>query len=219
MLVDRAQSPAEEFVNSLTHGLGLLASIAALPVLVATASRNSGGAWLVAAASVYGASLVALYTTSVLYHALTGARAKAVIRRCDHAAIYLLIAGTYSPFLLGPLRGPWGWSLLGVVSTCAVVGVLFKAVFGIRMQHLSTALYVVMGWLMIIAIVPLQRALPGRGIAWLVIGGLFYTGGVLFYVLDRRLRYAHATWHVFVLAGSAAHFWAVLRYAIPHAVG
>ena len=217
MLVERSQSPAEEFANSLTHGIGLLGSIAALPVLVATA--RGGGGWLVAAASVYGASLVVLYTTSVLYHALTGARAKAVIRRCDHAAIYLLIAGTYSPFLLGPLRGPWGWSLLGVVWACAVTGILFKAIFGIRMQHLSTALYVVMGWLMAIAIVPLQRAVPGRGIAWLVIGGVLYTGGVLFYVLDRRFRFAHAVWHLFVLGGSAAHFWAVLRYAIPGAVG
>jgi hemolysin III len=217
MLVDRSQSPAEEFANSLTHGLGLLASIAALPVLVATASRK-GGAWLVAAASVYGTSLVVLYTTSVLYHALTDARAKAIIRRCDHAAIYLLIAGTYSPFLLGPLRGPWGWSLLGVVWTCAVIGILFKAVFGIRMQHLSTTLYVLMGWLMAIAVVPLRRTVPLAGLAWLVAGGLFYTGGVLFYVLDRRMRFAHALWHLFVLAGSAAHFWAVLRYAIPGAV-
>lgn len=215
MLVNRSQSPAEEFANSLTHGLGLLASIAVLPVLVATAA--GGGAWLVAAASVYGASLVVLYTTSVLYHALTGARAKAVVRRCDHAAIYLLIAGTYSPFLLGPLRGPWGWSLLGVVWACAVVGVGCKAVFGIRMQHLSTALYVAMGWLMLVAIVPLQRVVPPRGLVWLFAGGVLYTGGVVFYVLDRRFRFAHAVWHLFVLGGSAAHFWAVLRYALPGA--
>lgn len=215
MLVDRSQSPAEEFANSLTHGLGLLASIAALPVLVGTAA--GGGAWLVAAAAVYGASLVVLYTTSVLYHALTGARAKAVVRRCDHAAIYLLIAGTYSPFLLGPLRGPWGWSLLGVVWGCAVVGVCCKAIFGIRLQHLSTALYVAMGWLMLVAIVPLKRAVPPAGIAWIVAGGLLYTGGVAFYVVDRRVRFAHAVWHLFVLAGSAAHFWAVLRYALAGA--
>ena len=217
MLVNRSQSPAEEFANSLTHGLGLLASIAALPVLVATASR--GDAWLVAAASVYGASLVVLYTTSVLYHALTVVRAKAVVRRCDHAAIYLLIAGTYSPFLLGPLRGPWGWSLLGVVWACAVIGVACKAIFGIRLQHLSTTLYVVMGWLMLIAIVPLRRTVAPAGVAWLVAGGLLYTGGVVFYVLDRRFRFAHAVWHVFVLAGSGAHFWAVLRYALPRADG
>jgi len=217
MLVDRSQSPGEEFANSLTHGLGLLASIAAIPVLVSAA--GGGGAWLVAAASVYGASLVLLYTTSVLYHALTGVRAKAVVRRCDHAAIYLLIAGTYSPFLLGPLRGPWGWSLLGVVWACAVVGVCCKAIFGIRLQHLSTTLYVVMGWLMVIAIVPLRRAVPSAGVAWIVVGGLLYTGGVAFYVLDRRFRFAHAVWHLFVLGGSAAHFWAVLRYAIAPAAG
>ena len=217
MLVDRSQSPAEEFANSLTHGLGLLASIAALPVLVGTA--DGGGAWLVAAAAVYGASLVVLYTTSVLYHALTGTRAKAVVRRCDHAAIYLLIAGTYSPFLLGPLRGPWGWSLLGVVWACAVVGVACKAIFGIRLQHLSTALYVAMGWLIVVAIVPLRRAVPPTGIAWIVAGGLLYTGGVVFYVIDRRVRFAHAIWHLFVLGGSAAHFWAVLRYALPQQGG
>ena len=214
MLVDRIQSPAEEFANSLTHGLGLVASIAALPVLV-IAAAGSGGGWLVAAASVYGASLVLLYTTSVLYHALTSARAKAVVRRCDHAAIYLLIAGTYSPFLLGPLRGPWGWSLLSVVWTCAVVGVTCKAIFGIRLQHLSTTLYVVMGWMMLIAIVPLRRTVPPAGIAWLVVGGLLYTGGVAVYVRDRRVRFGHAIWHLFVLGGSAAHFWAVLRYAMP----
>lgn len=217
MLVERFQSPAEEFANSFTHGLGLLASIAALPVLVAGA--RGGGGWLVAAASVYGASLVVLYTTSVLYHALTGVRAKAIVRRCDHAAIYLLIAGTYSPFLLGPLRGPWGWSLLGVVWACAVIGVACKAIFGIRLQHLSTSLYVAMGWLMLAAIVPLQRAVPPRGIAWILAGGLLYTGGVVFYVLDRRVRFAHAVWHLFVLGGSAAHFWAVLEYALPGAGG
>ena len=212
MLVDRSQSPAEELANSVTHGVGLLGSIAVLPVLVVTAS--AGGAWLVAAASVYGMSLVFVYTTSLLYHALTGVHAKAVLRRCDHAAIYLLIAGTYSPFLLGPLRGAWGWSLLGVIWTCAVVGVCCKAIFGIRLQHLSTVLYVVMGWLMVIAIVPLKRAMPGAGIAWLVAGGVLYTGGVAFYVLDRRFRFAHAVWHLFVLAGSGAHLWAVLRYAL-----
>src|SRR5690349_12653714 len=158
MLADRFQSPAEELANSLTHGLGLIASIAVLPLLVVTA--RGGDAWLVAATSVYGGSLVLLYTTSVMYHALTGVRAKAVVRRCDHAAIYLLIAGTYSPFLLGPLRGALGWTLLGVIWASALVGVCCKAIFGIRLQHLSTTLYVVMGWLMLVAIVPLARAVP-----------------------------------------------------------
>ena len=216
MLNDRPQSFAEELANSLTHGIGLLFSLAALPVLV-LAAAGGGDAWHVVAASVYGASLVLLYSTSTLYHALASPRAKAVLRRMDHAAIYLLIAGTYTPFLFGPLRGAWGWSLAGVVWGLALVGVLFKSVFGIRLPHLSTTLYLAMGWLVVVAIVPMLRTVPPRGIAWLVVGGLLYTGGVVFFVLDRRLRFAHAIWHLFVLGGSAAHFAAVLRYAMPHA--
>ena len=209
---DRLQSRGEELANSATHGAGLVASIVALPVLVLAAM--DGDAWLVAAASVYGASLVLLYGTSVLYHAVSSARAKAIIRRCDHAAIYVLIAGSYSPFLVGPLRGAWGWSLLGVIWGLALIGVFYKAIFGIRLQHLSTTLYVAMGWLMVVALPALVRAVPARGIAWLFAGGLLYTGGVVFYVFDRRVRFGHAIWHLFVLGGSAAHFWAVLRYAL-----
>ena len=210
---DRPQSLAEEIVNSLTHGVGLVLSAAMLPVLVIVAVRG-GDPWRIAAASVYGATLVLLYATSTLYHAIPGERAKAVLRRCDHAAIYLLIAGTYTPFVLGPLRGAWGWSLFAVIWTIAVLGVVFKAVFGVRLPRLSTALYVVMGWLVIVAAVPLTRQLPGRGIAWLFAGGLFYTTGVIFYVRDHRIRFGHAAWHLFVLAGSAAHCWAVLGYAV-----
>ena len=213
MTNDRPQSLAEEIVNSLTHGVGLLLSAAMLPVLVIVAVRG-GDPWRIAAASVYGATLVLLYATSTLYHAIPGARAKAVLRRCDHAAIYLLIAGTYTPFVLGPLRGAWGWSLFAVIWTIAVSGVVFKAVFGVRLPRLSTALYVVMGWLVIVAAVPLARRLPGPGIALLFVGGLFYTSGVIFYARDHRIRFGHAAWHLFVLAGSAAHCWAVLGYAV-----
>lgn len=188
-------------------------SLIALPVLViATATRGDG--WRVAAASVYGASLVLLYATSTLYHALPGAQLKALLRRCDHAAIYLLIAGTYTPFLLGPLRGAWGWSLLAVIWTLAAVGVALKSVFGVRLPALSTNLYVAMGWLVVVAAVPLVRALPWQALGWLLAGGLLYTGGVAFYVLDQRMRYAHAIWHLFVLGGSVAHFCAVFGYTL-----
>ena len=211
---DRPQSLGEEIANSVTHGAGLLLSLAALPVLV-LATTAHGDAWRVAAASVYGATLILLYATSTLYHALPGARLKTVLRRCDHAAIYLLIAGTYTPFLLGPLRGAWGWSLLAVIWGLAVAGVVLKSMFGVRWPHLSTALYVAMGWLVVVAAVPLVRSLPWGGLAWLMAGGLFYTGGVVFYVLDGRMRYAHAIWHLFVLAGSVAHFCAVFGSAVP----
>ncbi len=218
MLNDRPQSLAEEIANSATHGVGALLSLAAIPMLVMVAS-TAGDAWRIAGAAIFGATMLMLYTTSTLYHALSGERAKAVMRRCDHAAIYLLIAGTYTPFLVGPLRGAWGWSLLAVIWSLALAGVLFKTLVGIRMPHLSTALYVAMGWLIIVAIEPLLRHVPGPGLAWLLAGGLCYTGGVVFYVLDSRVRFAHAVWHLFVLAGSAAHAWAVFAYTLPRAVG
>lgn len=214
MINDRPQSLAEEIANSATHGLGALLSLAAIPLLVVVAA-SGGDAWQIAGAAIFGATLLMLYTTSTLYHALSSARAKALLRRCDHAAIYLLIAGTYTPFLVGPLRGTWGWSLLVVIWTLALVGVLFKTVFGICRPHLSTALYLAMGWLIVVAAVPLVRSVPGTGIVWLLVGGLCYTGGVVFYVLDQRIRYAHAVWHLFVLAGSAVHFWAVYAYTLP----
>jgi hemolysin III len=213
MVTDRPQSFAEEIANSVTHGVGLLLSLAALPLLVLVATAG-GDSWRVAAAGIYGASLVLLYTTSTLYHAIPGAGVKAVLRRWDHAAIYLLIAGSYTPFLLGPLRGAWGWSLFGVIWALALVGVLYKAVYGIRMPRLSTALYLAMGWLAVVGAVPFVRHVPSAGLGWLLLGGLFYTGGVVFYVLDSRMRYAHAVWHLFVLAGSAAHFWAVYSYTM-----
>ncbi len=215
MLNDRPQSVAEEIANSATHGVGALLSLLAVPLLVVVAATGGADGWRIAGAAIFGTSLLMLYTTSTLYHALRGARVKARLRRCDHAAIYLLIAGTYTPFLVGPLRGAWGWSLLAVIWSLALAGVLFKTVVGIRMPHLSTALYLAMGWLIVVAIVPLMHNVPGAGLAWLLAGGLCYTGGVVFYVLDSRIRYAHAVWHLFVLAGSAAHAWAVFAYTLP----
>jgi hemolysin III len=214
---DRPQTLGEEIANSVTHGVGLLLSVAALAFLV-VATAAAGDPWRVTTASVYGATLVLLYATSTLYHALPGPRVKAVFQRLDHAAIYLLIAGTYTPFVLGPLRGAWGWSLFGIVWGCAVLGVVLKSVFGIRLAVLSTVVYVVMGWLVVIAAGPLAARLPLAGLWWLVVGGVLYTLGVLFFAWE-RIRYSHAVWHLFVLAGSAAHFYSVAQYALASASG
>lgn len=211
----RTQTMGEEIANSVTHGAGLLASIAALVLLVVWAAAT-GDPWRITAASVYGATLVLLYATSTLYHALPTARVKVLFQRLDHAAIYLLIAGTYTPFVLVTLRGGWGWSLFGVVWGLAILGVVFKSVFGVRLAVLSTVLYVVMGWLVLIAAAPLAAALPPGGVRWLVAGGVLYTVGVVFFAWN-RLRYSHAVWHLFVLAGSAAHFCAVAQYALATA--
>jgi hemolysin III len=213
----RTQNVGEEIANSVTHGVGFVLSVAAVVFLVVTAA-GTGDAWRVTAASVYGTTLVLLYAASTLYHALPGRRVKTVFQRIDHAAIYLLIAGTYTPFVLGPLRGAWGWSLFSVVWGCAVLGVVLKSVFGIRLAVLSTVVYIVMGWLVVIAAGPLAARLPSAGLQWLVAGGVLYTLGVLFFAWD-RIRYVHAVWHLFVLAGSAAHFCAVSRYALAGVPG
>jgi hemolysin III len=210
-------SRGEEIANSVTHGVGVALSVAGFAVLVVIAAAT-GDPWRVTAAGIYGATLVLLYAASTLYHALPGARVKAVFRRLDHAAIYLLIAGTYTPFVLGPLRGAWGWSLFGVVWGLAVVGVVLKSVFGIRLAALSTAVYIAMGWMVLVAAAPLAARVPAAGVRWLVAGGVSYTLGVVFFALE-RVRYAHAVWHLFVLAGSAAHYWAVAGYALRGAAG
>lgn len=210
----RAQSSGEELANSLTHGLGVVLTLVIGPMLIIAAVR-SGDVWRVVSAVVYATTLLLLYTSSVLYHSVRKREAKAVFRRIDHAAIYLLIAGSYTPFTLITLRGPWGWTLFGVIWGLAIAGVVLKGTFGARLPALSTAVYLGMGWLAVLAIRPLVLHVPPRGIAWLVAGGLFYTGGVIFYVRDELHRYSHAVWHLFVLAGSTAHFCAILWYAIP----
>jgi hemolysin III len=209
---NRPQTRGEELANALSHGFGFVASVAALPVLVVLAVRRHDPLH-VAAVSVYGATLALLFLASTVYHAVPhGTRAKQLWRLIDHGAIYLLIAGTYTPFALGALRGPWGWSLLAAVWTLALLGVAFKAGFGFRHPRVSTGLYLLMGWLAIVAVRPLLAAIGLAGFGWLLAGGLAYTLGVVFYVLDHR-RYMHFAWHLFVIGGSACHFFAVVGYA------
>ena len=208
----RPLTRAEEIANALTHGLGLLGSIVALPVLVVTALAK-GDALLVVGYSVFGATMVALYAASTIYHALPPSRAKQLFRVVDHVAIYLLIAGSYTPFTFGVLRGAWGWTLSGIVWSLAIVGILLKTTVGFRFPRASTVLYLSMGWLAVVAAKPLAAAVPGAGLAWIIAGGLLYTGGVVFYARDYR-PWHHTVWHLFVLGGSACHFVAVWRYAV-----
>ena len=203
--------PGEELANSLSHGVGLMCAVAATPVLIIGAV-NRGSAAAVVGSSVFGATMVLLYLASTCYHATPESRLKDRLQRLDHAAIYLLIAGTYTPFTLGVLAGAWGWTLFGLVWGAAAVGVCVKLIAGVRYPRLSTALYVIMGWLVLIAIRPLVLNMPPHGIGWLVAGGVSYCAGVVFYSA-RHLRYSHFIWHAFVLAGSTCHFFAVLWYA------
>lgn len=198
----------EELANALTHGLGVVASVVGAAVLVVLAGL-SGDAWLIVGVSIFATSLIALYTASTLYHAARAPALKARLKVLDHAAIYLLIAGTYTPFMLGALRGGWGWSLLGIVWGMAVVGIALKLVFTGRFRLISTAAYVAMGWLVLVAIVPLARALDTTTLVWLVAGGIAYTAGTPFYH-SRRIPYAHSVWHLFVMGGSVCHAVAVI---------
>jgi len=210
-LAHPAPALLEEVANSVTHGLGAALSIAGLVVLVMAAAQ-SGDVWRVVACSVYGASLVLLYLCSTLYHALTHSRAKHVFRILDHASIYVLIAGSYTPFTLVTLRGPWGWSLFGVVWGLAAAGVVMKCFCVEKLPRLSTAVYILMGWCAVAALRPLLQLLPWDGFLWVLAGGIAYTAGVAFFA--SRRAYAHTIWHLFVLAGSACHYWAVYRYVL-----
>lgn len=207
--------PREEWACCAVHGVGMLASLVAIPWLAMVALRG-GDPWLLAGGLAFGLSALLMFTTSVLYHASSNPQTRLVLRRLDHAAIYLLIAGTYTPFTLGVLRGAWGWSIAGVVWGLAVVGILFKTTsLGFRFHRASVVLYLVMGWLVIVAIKPMLEVLDAFEMAWLVAGGLCYTAGVAFYVWKSR-PYTHAVWHLFVLAGVACHFVAVLSVTSGH---
>jgi hemolysin III len=201
----------EEIANSISHGVGLLASVVAAPFLIIAAVRF--GPANIVGASVFAATMMLLYLTSTLYHALPPGPAKRIFMKLDHGAIYVFIAGSYTPFALGALKGPWGWSLFGVVWGMAIVGVALKAFDRLSHPWLSTGLYLAMGWLVLIAAVPLIQRVPAAGVAWLVAGGVAYTAGVLFFALDSRVKFAHAVWHIFVMAGTGCHFVAVLGYA------
>jgi hemolysin III len=213
MAANRAWTAGEELANSLTHGFGFVLSLVAAPVLIVSALA-SGDPWRIAAASIYASTLVVLYAASTLYHSVRSQPLKSVLRRVDHAAIYLLIAGTYTPFTLITLRGAWGWSLFGIVWGLALIGVALKTTFGPKLPALSTWLYLAMGWMIVVAIRPLSQHVDPAGLRWIALGGAFYTGGVIFYVWE-RVRFSHAIWHLFVLAGSVSHFAAVLWYAVP----
>lgn len=208
-----AYSPREELANSLTHGLGALLGVAGL-VLLVVASVRYGDAWHVTSTAIFGTTLVLLYTASTLYHSIPGERRKHLLRKFDHAAIFLLIAGTYTPFMLVTLRGPWGWSLFGVVWGLAATGVALKFWFAGRFRLASTLIYLGMGWLVMIALKPLLAALPRAGFVWLVAGGACYSLGTIFY-LWKKLPYHHAVWHLWVLAGSVCHWVAVYGYVVP----
>ncbi len=208
----RLQTLPEEIANSVSHGVGLLAIVVGAPYLLTAAAHHGIISWAVGV-TIFSGSLFILYFASTLYHALPYGRAKHVFRISEHIAIFFLIAGTYTPFCLGVLRGPWGWSLFGIIWGLALTGVILKLVGGVRYPKLSTGLYLLMGWVILIAIEPLWMRMPHRGFAWILMGGLSYTLGVVFFAYDHRWRYSHFIWHLFVLAGSTFHYFAILWYA------
>jgi hemolysin III len=203
----------EEIANSITHGVGALLSIVGLAVLVGFASLH-GNAWHITSCSIFGTTMILLYVASTLYHSIPLANIKGILRQIDHSAIYLLIAGTYTPFMLVNLRGPWGWSLFGVIWGIALLGIILKATSFGRRQGISLGLYLAMSWIVVIAFKPMVAALDKGGLELLLLGGLTYTAGVVFYAWE-KLPYSHAIWHLFVMAGSCLHFFAILFYVIP----
>ncbi len=201
-----------ERFNFISHLAGTLAAAAGAAVLVVLASLQ-GDPWKITSFSIYGATLVALYAVSTLYHSFRG-NAKDVFRKLDHSAIYLLIAGTYTPFTLVTLRGPWGWSLFGVIWGLAAFGIILDALHGARRRVAPVIIYILMGWMAVFAMKPLLRSLPMPGFAWLLAGGVLYTSGIIFYALDERVPHSHGIWHIFVLGGSICQFIAMLLYVL-----
>jgi hemolysin III len=207
----------DEIASALTHGLGAVAALAGGAVLITLAAIH-GDAWQLGASIVFGITLLLLYTASTLYHAIQHPVAKGRLKVFDHCAIYLLIAGTYTPFTLIGLRGPWGWSLFAAIWTLAVAGVVFKLFYTGRFKLLSTIIYIAMGWLVIVAIKPLLQSLDAWTLGWLLAGGVFYTLGTFFYHRE-SIRYSHAIWHLFVIAGSVCHFVAVTEQVLMPRLG
>ena len=208
---ERAQSRGEEIANSVSHGVALLAAAVGVPFLFVPG--RGGGLENISGIAVFAVTMLALYLSSTLYHALPAGRAKGVILKFDHGAIFFFIAGSYTPFALGATGGAWGWVLFTLVWLVAVAGAMLKAFDRLAHPRLSTGLYLLMGWLVLLAAVPLATRLPAQAVVLLVAGGLAYTAGVVFYMLDARIRYAHAVWHCFVASGTGCHFFAVLGFA------
>ena len=211
--IEQTYNKAEEIANAITHGLGIAFGITVLVLLVVFSSLR-GEVWKIVSFSIYGATLIILYTASTLYHSFRSPKVKCIFRIIDHVSIYLLIAGTYTPFTLVNLRGPWGWSLFGTIWGLAIVGIIFKIVFFGKYEILSTIIYLGMGWIAIVAIKPMIAIFPTMGLWWIVIGGLFYSLGVIFFVWE-KLPFNHAIWHLFVLGGSVSHFIAMILYVLP----
>ena len=208
----REQSQGEEIANSISHGIGLVAAFGGTPFLIMHAARH-GDAGFFVGTSLFSATIILLYLASTIYHALPMGKAKRVFRVIEHSAIFLLIAGTYTPFTLGVLNGAWGWTLFGVVWGLAATGVALKVFDKASHPIVSTGLYLLMGWLIVMAVDPLFARVPTSGLIWLIAGGLSYTAGVAFFATDSRLQYGHLIWHLFVIAGTACHYFAVLWYA------
>lgn len=211
--MEREQTWGEELANAISHGIGFLLAVASLPILVYFAALR-GSAVNVVAASVFSATMIVLYLVSALYHAVPAGQAKVWLNRLDHAAIYVFIAGSYTPFVLGVLRGGWGWSLFGVVWICAAIGVAAKLLDRLKHPLWSTGLYVAMGWIAVVAVQPMFERMAAAGLVWLLAGGLCYTAGAVVFLFDSRIRYAHFVWHLFVMAGSTCHFFAALWHAV-----
>ncbi|MBN2723132.1 MAG: hemolysin III family protein [Deltaproteobacteria bacterium] len=203
----------EEIASGVTHGIGIALSSAGLAILMVF-SAKWGNAWHIVSTAVYGVSLILLYTASTLYHAITNPNAKRILKILDHSGIFLLIAGTYTPFSLVTLRGPWGWVIFGLVWTLALTGIIMESFWVFRPKWVSTMIYIPMGWIVLIAIKPLLGSLAKGGLILLFSGGVVYTLGTVFYV-QKKIRYMHAVWHCFVLAGSILHFLAIFIYVIP----
>lgn len=213
----RAVLSPDEILNSLTHGAGVLLSVAGLVILLVFAVNHDADVWKIVSFAVYGASLIMMYTASTLYHSFSDRRIKQFLNVFDHASIYILIAGTYTPFTLVSMRGPWGWSVFGVIWGLAIAGVIYKLFFyNIKHRQLSAVLYILMGCIIIIAFRPLIRNVPATGLLLLAAGGISYIGGVYFYLRDKKNRFNHVIWHLFVLGGSIFHFLAIFYHVLPH---
>ncbi|MGE4570771.1 MAG: hemolysin III family protein [Gammaproteobacteria bacterium] len=209
---NRLKSFGEELANSISHGVGAIFAVIAAPILIVSAVQQ-GDIYSIVGSSVFAATMIMLYLASTLYHALPFKRVTGTFQILDHIAIFLFIAGTYTPFALGVLRGAWGWTIFGLVWSIALAGIIMKLVFGAKYPKISTAIYLSMGWIAIIAIKPLIDSVLPWGMFWIISGGVAYTVGVIFFIIDTRLPYAHFVWHLFVLLGTVFHFIAVLGYS------